>query len=234
MRSRWRSADRRRSTTHSACWAEAERRTAAGGFLASRGRPALPVGEESCPPPLRQRRSRRSRPPVRSGHERSYGTHPTGQARRRTGGLDPASTRATRARSHKDPPRRTRGGKWDERDKAPTCLFPCGSDGCGLEEIGEGHACQRRRPAPGPSNDAARPRVCGRLHPDAVPAAPAADRVRRASLPGAGRLDLRYARKEGAEAPSVSRASPNRPPRPGRASAPGADGPQGPHGLQGA
>ncbi len=86
--------DRRRTRSR----AGAQRRMAAGSFLASRGM-ALAPGEESCRTPLRQRRSRRSRPSARSGHERPCGTRSRTAQGRRHGDRLLQFVRGTPARS---------------------------------------------------------------------------------------------------------------------------------------
>ena len=80
-----------------------------GGFLASRGM-RVAQGKKVARPPLRHRRSRRSRPSVRSGHQEARGTRASGTAPGtrppRTNGLQlPAGPPAPPCRSQAVPPR---------------------------------------------------------------------------------------------------------------------------------
>ena len=80
-----------------------------GGFLASRGM-RVAQGKKVARPPLRHRRSRRSRPSVRSGHQEARGTRASGTAPGtrppRTNGLQlPARPPAPPCRSQAVPPR---------------------------------------------------------------------------------------------------------------------------------
>ena len=78
----------------------------------------LPSGEESFRPPLRHRRSRRSRPSARSGHPRQRGARLSRTAwREGRGGLRTDRTRGGQARSQNDMHRRTNGSIGQTRDK---------------------------------------------------------------------------------------------------------------------
>jgi hypothetical protein len=79
-RSRWRPKGRRRSTPHLLGPKRSEG-CQAGDFLVSRGMAAQPTGEESCPPGIAASRTRRSRCPARSGHQRD----PNGRVSRNRG-----------------------------------------------------------------------------------------------------------------------------------------------------
>jgi len=110
-RPRWRSAGRRRSTTHP-LWAGAQRRMAAERLscFARNGRTGVPArlragwhaqGKKVSPPPLRQRRSRHSRPLARSSHRRPYGSPGPRYSRRTRGGYRAVRTRGRAHRAKK-------------------------------------------------------------------------------------------------------------------------------------
>ena len=104
--------------------AAAERRTAAGGYFASRCKERLRSAENSRPPPLRLRRSRQSRPSARSGHERHAGASRTGRGRTGDRGRPPARA-STRTAGKVQLPRKL-GGRKVERAEARHSAPPRG------------------------------------------------------------------------------------------------------------
>ena len=129
---RWGSSGRRRSTAHPPGRSAAEDgggetflararngRTGVPARQAARG--GKPRGRKSIRPPLRLRRSRRSRPSTRSRHERPHESRALNSAlRRRRGGHQTDRTRGPALRAREKKPQRTQGSLAASRNQRRT------------------------------------------------------------------------------------------------------------------